>query len=169
MLLSGQSRPLEMVVYAGCIVSLGTNCERTTEALSLTQTALLSLWTKTGDQPDVANSLATALRNVSSLFGSDTSELADWGNEAVQYGLQSLFGVFEQFLPRFARSPRVDIRAATAELLCKMTTKRTLPAELAQTLENLKKDNRARVRIEAQGGWKESRKAFLEGASRGTV
>ena len=165
MLLAGDAKPLLMVVYAGVIVALGASQERRNEALSLAETALLSLWTKNADEPNAAHSLAKALVYLAGLFGSEESEFADWNSESIRSGLEQINDMLERFLPRFYRSPRSILRAAVAELLYQLARRLTLSSGMAEVLVNLERDNRARVRFEAQGGWRELRKSSANRSS----
>ena len=159
MLLPGHTEPLKMVVYAGVIVALGSPIERRSEALSLTETALLSLWTKATDETNAAHSLAKALGYLAGLFCAEDAKFADWNSESVRAGLECINDLFERFLPRFSRSPRSVLRASVAELLYQLARRQPLSSGLAEALTNLGRDNRARVRFEAQGGWRELRKS----------
>jgi hypothetical protein len=50
-----------MVAYAGVIVTLSSPPEGVDEALSLAETAMLSLWAKTADEPNSAQSLTATV------------------------------------------------------------------------------------------------------------
>lgn len=165
MLLPGNAEPLQMVVYAGVIVTLGASQERSDEAFSLAETALLSLWTKASDDANSVRSLASALDNLSSLFGAKVSEFADWDSDSARSGLERIIGLFERYLPSFARSPRGVLRAAVGELLWNLARRHALPPVLAEVLTNLQRDNRARVRVDAQGGWRELQKKSRSGST----
>ena len=157
MLIAQDLQPMQMVVYAGTIVALGSPSERSAEALSLVETALLSLWTRASNQPNAADGLASALRYMTGLFRADDSEFVDWRSENGRIGLQRFIGLFQVFLPLFARSPRSVLRAAVAELLCQVVKRTELTGELEQIFTALKRDNRARVRFSAEGSWQERR------------
>ena len=77
------------------IVALGSPSERSAEALSLVETALLSLWTRASNQPNAADGLASALRYMTGLFRADNSEFVDWRSESSRIGLQRFYGLLQ--------------------------------------------------------------------------
>jgi hypothetical protein len=111
MLLAGYAQPLELVVYAGVVVSLSSPAKSANEGLSLAENALLSLWTKATDEPNAAESLAAALRYLASFFAAEGFEFADWNSQRARSGLERNIRLFERFLPRLP-SPRTVFCAA---------------------------------------------------------
>ena len=108
-LLGGHARPMPFVVLAGVVVSL-SSAEDAEEGLSLAETAFLSLWTKSANEPEEAENLAEALRYLAALFGAKDSNMIEWASQTIQSRLDRLIALFERFLPRFARSPNAAIR-----------------------------------------------------------
>jgi hypothetical protein len=152
MLLSSGIKPLEMAVYGSAVVALQANESTSNEALSLFETAIISLWARSGESSEAASSLASALRRLSNVVGSETSDILPEQSE-VAIRVRRLAPALARFLPYFARSPRASLRAAVASLLWQLQTRGEHVALLSQLLETLKGDNRARVRFEASGGW----------------
>lgn len=152
-LLSGQTRPLEMAIYGSVIVALTSNPSRTAESLSLFETALVSLWTKSKNNQQADQTLASALDLLTSLIGSSSDSLINWNDKHAKRCFVQFLEIIEQYIPQFSRSPRADLRASVAAFLWHLNEREKLQKELISSFHNLKKDNRARVRFEAQGGW----------------
>jgi hypothetical protein len=152
MLLLSGIKPLEMAVYGSAVVALQANESASNEALSLFETAIISLWARSGESYEAASSLASALRRLSNVVGSETSDILPERSEAA-IRVRRLAPALTRFLPYFARSPRASLRAAVASLLWQLQRQGEHVASLSQLLETLKNDNRARVRFEASGGW----------------
>jgi len=157
MLLLRGVRPLEMAIYGSAVVALQAEGNASAEALSLFETAMISLWARSSDIVEAGASLASALRLLSNIIGSETSDLLPTAAE-IPARIQRLTPTLTRFLPQFAKSPRASLRAAVAALLSQLRNRIDLQAPLAELLDKLKSDNRARVRFEANGGWMTRRK-----------
>jgi hypothetical protein len=139
-LLAGYPQPMQLVVFAGVMVSLSSPQEHSEEGLSLAETAMLSLWTKSANDLDAAQSLAMALRDLGGLFGANDSEFVDWASQGIQSGLERITALLERFAPRFASSPNYVLRSAVAELLSQVSHRHSLSPALAQALAKLAQD-----------------------------
>ena len=159
MLLSQGVRPLQMAIYGSAVVALQADEKNViAEALSLFETATISLWTRSFDNVEAGVNLASALRRLSMVIGSESSDLLPNRAEVIDRAKRLTLGL-AQFLPHFVRSPRASIRGAVAALLWQLENLGGQPALLSELLETLKKDNRALVRFEAHGGWPARKKA----------
>jgi hypothetical protein len=146
MLLSEGVKPLEMVIYGTATVAVQMATDRSAEPLSLLQTAIISLWGRIASA-DAAESLAGALSLLAGL-------LSTWvPGDPSSFGLQQLVQILERFLERFVKAPNASIRSSAAKLLWQLEQCPTEAKVVTELLAVLRRDNRARVRFEAQGGW----------------
>jgi hypothetical protein len=155
MLLIGESRPLDMAIYGSAVVALQMPDATAAEPLALMETAILSLSGRVDVDPSAVQSLADALRRVSSLLDSKLSEDAESASSPSSAGV--FIAVLSRLIPRFATSPRALLRAAVAAVVWQLQKHGRCDEWVTKSLKTLQEDNRARVRFEAHGGWKEAR------------
>jgi hypothetical protein len=155
MLFLGEIRPLDMAIYGSAFVALKTTAATSAEPLALMETAILSLSVHADHKPDAMLSLADALRNVCSLIDSELFEGAV--SNSSPSSADTFVTVLSRFIPRFAISTHASLRAAVAGLVWQLDKHRRRESWISEVLNSLRLDNRARVRFEASGGWKEAR------------
>lgn len=162
MLLMGEIRPLDMAIYGSAVVALQTPAVNSAESLALMETAIISLNARAEHDPRALESLANALRKVSSLI--DSEYFKDPDDTDSPSSSDVFVGVLSRFIPKFAESHRASLRAAVAALVWQLEKHCRTEAWVTESLEALQQDHRARVRFEAQGGWKEARDRAVAGS-----
>lgn len=155
MLLMGESRPLDMAIYGSAVVALQMPAATSAEPLALMETAILSLSGQANVDQSAMQSLANALRRMSSLIDSELLKAPDSADSPSS--ADAFIAVLSRLIPRFAKSPRPSLRAAVAALVWQLAKHGRSEAWVTGSLKALQQDHRARVRFEAQGGWKEAR------------
>ena len=163
MLLIDASEPLDMAAYQSAIIALQAPSE-STESLALMETALISLRARMDRDQDAVVSLTNTLRRISDLIDSDafpSPSVADLGHSS-----DAFIDVLSRFIPVFARSSSASLRAVVASVVWQLRKRGKTDMWITETLLLLEGDRRARVRFEAQGGWKEARnRALATGAA----
>lgn len=155
MLLKGQSKPLDMVIYASAVIALQMPATTSVEPLALMETAILSLSGRVNFEKNASTCLAGALRKISYLIGSELFEPSSTLESPSS--VESFVAVLSRFVSSFAKSPSAALRAAVAALVWQLNSRNREEPWVIDNLRMLQQDNRARVRFEAKGGWKVAR------------
>jgi hypothetical protein len=155
MLLMSESRPLDMAIYGTAMLALQMPANAAGEPLSLMETAMISLWSRSEHDPNAMQSLAGALRKVASLVEPEAFETP--GGTDSPAAVNEFVAVLSRLIPHFAKTPRASLRAAVAALIYRLKKVNREEAWVKGTLEELQRDARARVRFEADGGWREAK------------
>jgi hypothetical protein len=130
--------------------------------LAAADAILLTLRTSMSNSVDARSRLADALWYIAGITRQQTSEFVDWRNAVETLVLAWLTQLLRDYAPILTKAPHPAVRAAFAAVLWNLSRWSVLSDELASSLEQLKRDQRARVRFEAYGGWKEKRKNATE-------
>ncbi len=160
MLLMGESKPLDMAIYGSAVVALQTPEATSAEPLAIMETAILSLWVRADHDAGAMLSLANALNKIASLV--DSEHFKSSADKELPLSTGVFVAVFSRFIPRFAKSPQASLRAAIAALLWQLEAHGIREPWVIESLKSLQKDHRARVRFEAQGGWKNARSRAID-------
>ena len=98
------------------------------------------------------------IRKLSSLINSEYFKV---NTTESQTSADAFVAVLSRYISYFVKSPRASLRAAVASLLWRLEDQGRNEPWVAELLNTLKCDNRARVRFEADGGWQDARKRVV--------
>ncbi len=164
-LLNGYVEPMGVALYVSVILASQSSEDAILPILVAADATLLTLRTSMSNSVDARSTLADALWYIAGITRQQTSEFVDWRNPVATLVLAWLTRLLCDYAPIFTKAPHPAVRAAFAAVVWNLSQWNPLSDELASSFERLKRDQRARVRFEAYGGWKEKRKNTTEQAN----
>jgi len=163
--LNGDVEPMGVAFYVSVLLASQLSEDAISPVLATADAVLLTLRTRMSDSLEARSTLADALWYIAGITRRQTSEFVDWQSPIGTLVLAWLIQLLRDYAPILARAPHPRVRAAFAAVLWNLSQWSALSEILVSSAEQLKRDQRARVRFEAYGGWKEKRKNSTEQAN----
>jgi hypothetical protein len=153
-LLTGDIAPMGIAFYASVVLAAQVELAATLPHQLAAEAVMLSLRVRMNDSPVAARTLALALGYLAGIVAEPTFDLIDWRSPSGTVALKWLLGLLEEHGPGLGTAPQADVRSGLAEALWSIGRWNSLSSTLRGVLESLARDNRARVRFAASGGWR---------------
>jgi hypothetical protein len=148
--LNPEPNAIPIMIYVGIPAAIHLPPASRIDLLSACQGLFGHLLLRHRAEPEHGWTLAKALRYWGMLMRKKDHPLVKWDSEAAQASLDLLVPKLSLALVEASKSTNPDVRAAVATVLRNLEEWMALPAALAQIVEKLATDNRARVRHQAR-------------------
>ena len=150
----GYDRAMPIALYAAIVIASRTSGDVQMGQLAIGEAILLTLRTRMTTSTDAGRLLASAILNLASIMQDKESELVNWNTASGKITLKWLIDFLESYSAVLAKAPFPTVRSNLALLLWNLM-RWYEPCEAATAVLNeLKNDRRARVRFNAEGGFR---------------